>query len=278
MIRYGVPEYRMPYEQLDKDINYILSHNMIINYNTKVGKDLLFDSICKDFDAVLFSTGLDYPYKMEIIGEDLPDVIPGLQILKDVTNEIIPDIGKKVVVIGGGNVAMDSARTSRRLGAEVTILYRRREEDMPVDKEEILESHEENIEFITQAIPLKIEKGNKYRLKLIWNKAKMEHRKSGRPVPVIIEGDIHTIETDTIISAIGQGPDYSFLSENYDKKLKFRKNKVLINEFGQTSVNKIFACGDTVNSTADAISAIADGHRAAGIDRFLQQKGENNED
>ena len=147
--------------------------------------------------------------------------------------------------------------------------------DMPADEEEIHEAHEENIEFITQAIPLKIEKGTKTNLVMTWNKAKMVPQEKGRPKPVIIEGDIHTIEVDTVIAAIGQGPNYSFLPDDISKKLQFKRNKVVTSEFRQTAVPKIFAGGDTVNSTADAISAIADGHLAAkGIDKFLTDKEE----
>jgi len=275
MIRYGVPEYRMPYDQLDKDIDYILSLGVKIHYKTSVGKDVKFDELYNKYDALFFSTGLDDPYKIGIDGEELPHVIAGLELLEDVTLGKIPDLGKKVAVIGGGNVAMDAARTSGRLGTEVTILYRRREEDMPADEEEIHEAHEENIEFITQAIPLKIEKGTKTNLVMTWNKAKMVPQEKGRPKPVIIEGDIHTIEVDTVIAAIGQGPNYSFLPDDISKKIQFKRNKVVTSEFRQTAVPKIFAGGDTVNSTADAISAIADGHLAAkGIDKFLTDQEE----
>lgn len=110
------------------------------------------------YDAIFFSTGLSQPYKIEIEGEDNPNVISGLAVLDDVTKGKTPNIGKTVATIGGGNVAMDAARTARRFGSDVTILYRRREVDMPADEEEIHDAKAEGVEMIIQAIPLKIEK------------------------------------------------------------------------------------------------------------------------
>lgn len=273
MIRYGVPEYRMPYNQLDKDIEYIKTLGVNIKYNTQVGKDIAFQEIYDKYDAIFFSTGLIDPYFIGIEGEKLPGVIPGLKILDDVTKGIDPIIGKKVAVIGGGNVAMDAARTSKRLGADVTIIYRRREVDMPADNEEIHESHAEHVHFITQAIPIKIETSENGKLNFIWNNAEMiEQAGGGRPSPIAIKGDIQKLEVDTVISAIGQGADYSFLPKDLSEKIKFKRGKVITNEYCQTSIENIFAGGDIVNRTADAISAIADGHRAAkGIDKLLNK-------
>jgi len=272
MIRYGVPEYRMPYDQLDKDIATILNLGIEIEYNIKIGRDLDFKKVYDNYDAVFFSTGLTIPYKLEIEGEDLKGVLDGLDILDKVTRGIDLELEKKVAVIGGGNVAMDAARTARRLGAEVTVLYRRRKEDMPADAEEIQEAFCEGVKFITQAIPVKLEKSDDG-LKLIWNKAKMVEQGEGkRPRPVPLEDEIHELRVDNLITAIGQGPDYSFLGEDINNELKFHRYKVITNEYGQTSLPKIFAGGDIVNFTADAISAIADGHKAAkGIDYFLNR-------
>jgi NADPH-dependent glutamate synthase beta subunit-like oxidoreductase len=263
----------MPYDQLDQDISYIQSLGVEIRLNNRIGKDTQFAELDKNYDAIFFSTGLNDPYKIAIEGEDLPGVFSGLQILDEVTKGIKLDIGKKTAVIGGGNVAMDAARTALRLGAESTLIYRRREEDMPADAEEIHEAHEENVNFITQAIPLKIEKLDNGKLKFYWNNAEMITREGiSRPSPVAIEGDIRSIEVDSVISAIGQGADYSFLSEEYESQIKFKRDKVIVNEYGQTTNPKIFAGGDIVNSKADAISAIADGHNAAlGIDKFLRK-------
>jgi glutamate synthase (NADPH/NADH) small chain len=273
MIRYGVPEYRMPYDQLDQDINCIKNLGAEIILNNRIGKDTPFRKLYDDYDAVFFSTGLTDPFKLAIDGEDLPGVISGLQILDDVTKGIKPEIGKSVAVIGGGNVAMDAARTALRLGAESTLIYRRREADMPADEEEIQEAHAEKVKFITQAIPLKIEKSENGRLKFYWNNARMvEKEGASRPSPEAIAGDIDFLEVDAVISAIGQGADYTFLTPEYESRIKFKKGKVIVNEYCQTTEPKIFAGGDIANRTADAISAIADGHNAAkGIDIFLHK-------
>ncbi|MCF7919627.1 MAG: FAD-dependent oxidoreductase [Candidatus Cloacimonetes bacterium] len=274
MIRYGVPEYRMPYDQLDQDVNYIKELGVEIKLNNRIGKDTQFKELYENYDAVFFSTGLVDPYKLAIEGEDLPGVFSGLQILDDVTKGLKPKIGMKTAIIGGGNVAMDASRTALRLGADATIIYRRREEDMPADEEEIHEAHQENVKFITQAIPIKIEKTENGKLKFFWNNSEMVQKEgASRPSPIAIEGDIDFVEVDSVISAIGQGADYSFLSEEYESQIKFKKGKVIINDHGQTTNPKIFAGGDIANPKADAISAIADGHNAAlGIDKFLNKQ------
>lgn len=271
MLRYGIPEYRLPYKQVDKDIDYIKNLGVEIKQDTRIGLDVPFNDIYNGFDAVFFSTGLTDPYGLDIAGEDLKGVMSGLGILDDVTKGITPDIGKSVVVVGGGNVAMDAARTSRRYDADVTILYRRREVDMPADEEEVHESQGEGCTLITQAIPLRIEKGDKTRLKLYWGKAEMVSDGEGRrPKPVLIEGSEEVIECDTIIPAIGQAADYKFLPDEIASNLSFKRGYVQVNEFYQTADTKIFAGGDIANPARDAISAIANGHSASkGIDIFL---------
>ncbi len=271
MLRYGIPEYRLPYDQVDKDVDYIRSLGVEIRQDVRIGADLPFTQVYEEYDALFFSTGLSDPYGLDIAGEDLNGVLSGLGMLDDVTKGITPDIGKSVVVIGGGNVAMDAARTSRRYGAEVTILYRRREVDMPADEEEIHESQGEGCLLVTQAIPLRIEKGDATRLKLYWGRAEMVDQGEGRrPKPVLIEGSEEVIACDTVIPAIGQSADYSFIPEEIASRLTFHRGYVDVNEFYQTADRKIFSGGDIVNSKRDAISAIANGHSAAkGIDIYL---------
>jgi len=271
MLRYGIPEYRLPYDQVDKDVEYIGQLGVTINQDLRIDVDRDFMSLYREYDAIFFSTGLKDPYGLEIAGEDLPGVQSGLDILDEVTQGKTPDIGQSVVVVGGGNVAMDAARTSRRYGAEVTILYRRREVDMPADEEEIHEAQGEGCRLITQAIPLRLEKGGSTRLKLFFGMAEMVPQGEGqRPKPVLIEGSEELLECDTVITAIGQEADYSFIPQEIGKNLLFNRGMVQINEFRQTGDPKIFAGGDIANRKRDAISAIADGHSAAkGIDIYL---------
>lgn len=271
MLRYGIPEYRLPYDQVDKDIDYIRSLGVTINQNVRIGVDVAFRQVYDECDAVFFSTGLSDPYGLDIAGEHLHGVISGLKVLDDVTKGLAPDIGTAVVVVGGGNVAMDAARTARRLGAEVTILYRRREEDMPADEEEIHESRGEGCAIVTQAIPIRVEKGDATRLRLIWGHAEMiPDERGGRPRPRLIEGSEEVTDCDTVVPAIGQQADYGFLPEEIASRLTFARGMVEVNEFKQTGDPKIFAGGDIANQKRDAISAIANGHSAAkGIDIYL---------
>lgn len=272
MLRYGIPEYRLPYDALDKDINYIVSLGAKMHYNTRVGKDISFDELHAKFDSVFISTGLFEASQLAIEGETLPGVLYGLHFLDDVTNGKIPDLGKKVLVIGGGNVAMDAARTARRLGAEVAVIYRRREIDMPADREEIDEGYEENIEFHFQAIPMKIEQTTDNRLEFIWGKAEMKQLEEGkRPVPVMIEGSRESIVADTVISAVGQSTNYHWMEGEAITNIKFGKWTIEADRWGKSSDPKVFVGGDIFNRVADAISAIADGHRSArAIDSYLQ--------
>lgn len=274
MLRYGIPEYRLPYDQLDKDIDYILSLGVKIEYNKEVGKGITFDELYKTYDSIFFSTGLEKPSGLRCEGEELPGVVAGVDYLRDITKGEKPDIGKKVVVIGGGNVAMDVARTALRFGVNVTVLYRRRIVDMPADIEEITEAKEENVIFNPQSLQTKIEKTEDGRLILHWNNMKMvEDPGKSRPKPIPVEGDTDSMIVDTIFKAIGQKADFSFIPKEYEEKLEFKWGKVVANEFGQTSLAKVFAGGDAMNWTADAVSAIGNGHMAAkGIDDFLQSK------
>lgn len=273
MLRYGVPEYRLPYDQIDKDVEYIKSLGVEIEYNTPIGEKLTVKQLLEEFDAVLIATGLPEAYKLSIEGEENEGVVTGLKILDDVTNGLDPQIGNDVVVIGGGNVAMDSARTARRFGANVTILYRRRIVDMPADEEEIREAQEEEVEMIPQGIPLRIEKTESGRLKMVYGLAEMKDMgPKRRPKPVLIEGKEYTMEVDNVVLSIGQTVDLDFLDKDIASQIATLKGKIEVNADYMTSLNGLFAAGDMVNNVADAISAIADGHKAAkGIDTFFRR-------
>ncbi|WP_422481455.1 FAD-dependent oxidoreductase [Pleomorphochaeta sp. DL1XJH-081] len=276
MLRYGIPEYRLPYDQVEKDIAFIESLGVIFKQDVRIGIDIDFMEIYGKHDAIFFSTGLTNPYALDIVGEDLPGVMSPLKMLADVTNGTKPEIGSSVVVVGGGNVAMDAARTSRRYGADVTVLYRRREVDMPADSEEIHEARGEGCDIIVQAIPLRIEKGDHTRLKLFWGEAEMVSDGPGRrPKPVLIEGSEFEVACDTVIPAIGQSGDFSYLPEDMVSKLLGSRGAVEVDEFHRTAIPKIYAGGDITNPKRDAISAIANGHSAAkGIDIYLNNIAE----
>ena len=272
MLRYGVPSYRLPDADLDKDIDYIVSLGVEIKYKKKIGKNVKFEKLLKDYDAVFMSTGLSVPSSLRIKGEDHPRVLSGLQVLADVARGRDPGIGKKVAVIGGGNVAMDTARVSRRYGAEVTILYRRRISEMPADSEEIHESQEEGCVIVQQAIPVEVVNAESPdQVSIRWGEAEMvDDPKGGRPRPVLQEDRMHLDTFDCVISAIGQGSNLDYLSKDIQDQLAIEWGRFTPGEYQHTQLEKVFVGGDFANRTADAISAIEDGHHAArGINRLL---------
>jgi glutamate synthase (NADPH/NADH) small chain len=272
MLRYGVPSYRLPDDQLDKDVDYIVSLGVEVKYGTKVGVDVQFTELLDGYDAVYIGTGLNVPTKLRVNGEEHPRVLSGLKVLDDVAKGKDPGVGKNVAVIGGGNVAMDCARVSRRLGAEVTILYRRRIVDMPADPEEIHESQAEGCRVVEQAIPVEIlEADSPEQVSIKWGEAEMvPDPKGGRPRPVLQEDRMHMDTFDCIISAIGQIGDYEFIPADDRDKLEIKWGKFLPRDYQHTALDKVFVGGDVANDVADAISAIEDGHHAArGIDKFL---------
>ncbi len=273
MTMWGIPKYRFPQDSLDKQIEYMQKIGVKINFNTTVGKDIQFEEIYNKFDVVFIGIGFQKPYTLGIDGEDLPGVISAIDLLKEINGGGSVDVGDKVAVIGGGNVAIDGARVSARLGAKVTILYRRRVQDMPADWEEIEGAEDEGIDIVPQTIPVKFIPGEDGRVKYVrYLKAEMvPDPKGGRPRPQPIEGSETDLEVTTVIGAIGQQADYSFLPEEYQQKIGIERGRMkIVNEFNQTADPKIFVGGDAVNRTADAISAIADGYKAVkGIVKML---------
>ncbi|RLD40627.1 MAG: oxidoreductase [Bacteroidetes bacterium] len=274
MVMYGIPKYRLPMDSLNKQINYMKNIGVKIEFNTHVGKDISFDKIYKESDAIFVGVGFQVPYDIGIEGEDAKGVIPAVSLLFDVNNGSTPDVGNKVIVIGGGNVAIDGARVSKRLGADVTIMYRRRVEDMPADWEEIEGAGHENVEIMPQTIPVEIlsDENNKV-TGIKYLKAEMvSDGKGGRPRPVPIEGSEAIMECSTVIGAIGQEADYSFFPEEYRNNVEIERGRMVVNDDMQTTDPKIFAGGDAVNRVADAISAIADGYNAVkAIEKFIMK-------
>ena len=275
MLRYGIPEYRLPYPALDKDIAYIESLGVEIKRGFAIGKDASFSSIKAEYDAVYLSTGLPLAYGLDVPGDKHQRVLDGVAVLAAATRGEELDLGERVAVIGGGNVAMDAARTALRNGAKVDILYRRREEDMPADPEEIREAKAEGARLIEKAIPIEVRNApdGAVGAVFVWNEAQMVQKEAGkRPVPEPVPGAVREERYDSIIAAIGQGPELSFVAEA--DGLEIKRFKPVVSKDGRTSAPNVFAGGDLVNDKKDAISAIADGHRAAlGIDRLLGGKG-----
>jgi glutamate synthase (NADPH) small chain len=266
---FGIPKYRFPLPSLEKQVKLLTDNGVEIHTNHRVDADD-FERIKNEFDAVYIGTGLLKPSSLRAPGEDLPGVLPAIDMLIDHHLGKSLDVGQKVVVVGGGNVAIDAARISRRLGAEVTIAYRRRLEDMPADYEEIEDAEAENVELILQNIPLRVEKTDDGRLDFIWGPAEMISENGRRPRPKLIEGIENHMIVDKVIVAIGQKPDLDWLPETAREKVANSWGGIDCNTSGMSNLDGVFAGGDLVNDTADAISAIADGLTAVdGIIDYL---------
>jgi NADPH-dependent glutamate synthase beta subunit-like oxidoreductase len=265
----AIPQYRLPRENLKKQMEVFEQAGVIMHYGENITKELL-TKLSEEYHAVYIAAGLQKPSDARIEGEEHPGVKPAFNFLMSEPEITREDIGRTVLVIGGGNVAMDTARTCRRLGAEVTLSYRRRMEDMPADNEEIHEAIEEHIDFRVQTIPKRIEKTEKG-LKYFYLEARMEpNPKGGRPVPVPKDDVEHSIEADTIFTAIGQTADLGFIPEEMEKDMEFKWDRIVVNELQYTGSKNIFAGGDITPGAGDAITAIADGLRAVkGIEKLL---------
>ena len=271
MTMYGIPKYRLPVESLEKQISYIQSIGVKINFNTKVGKDISFKDIYENNDAVFMGVGFPKAWTLGIEGEDAKGSMQAVNYLHMINAGESVEIGDKVAIIGGGNVAIDAARVARRFGADVTMLYRRRVKDMPADWEEIEGAEDEGVKFEPQAIPIKIhtdKAGNVTGIEYL--KAEMVQQEGGgRPRPVPIEGSNVIMPVTAVMAAIGQQGDYSFLDE-YTDKVTVERGRFVVDAKQQTTLPRLFAGGDSANRTADAISAIADGYRACkAIDEML---------
>ena len=272
MTMYGIPKYRLPLESLDKQVEYMEKVGVKLHFNTEIGKDITFDELYDKFDAVFVGVGLQNAWKLGVEGEEYKGVWGAINFLRRINEGERIDVGNRVIVVGGGNTAIDASRVSRRLGAEVIMLYRRRKQDMPADWEEIEDAEAEGVQIWPQGLPTKViadEEGKVKALRYIKTKM-VPNPQGGRPKPVPIEGSEEDIECSTVIAAIGQEADYSLFPEKYQEKIKFNRGRIIVNEWGQTDDPKVFAGGDAVNRVADAISAIADGYRAVkGIVRYL---------
>lgn len=270
MLRYGIPEYRLPKAVLDKEIKLIEDMGVNLKNNINIGKDITFDQIQKDFDATLVAIGAWNSSKMRVQGEDLEGVWGGIDLLRRVALGNPVDLGKNVAVCGGGNTAMDACRTAIRLGAEnVYVIYRRTKDEMPADPQEILESEEEGVIYKYLTNPIKFTGENGKLNGVILQKMMLgEPDESGRRRPVAIEGETEEIKLDSVIMAIGQYPNLA----GFESLEATRRNTISADE-GRftTSVDGVFAVGDATNKGADiAIAAIGEAQKASVvIDRYL---------
>lgn len=270
MLNYAVPPYRLPNDVLQKEIDIILNSGVNVITGMKAGRDISWDAIRRNFDAVFLGIGAQQPVKLGIKGEDAKGVITALEFLRRINEGERPDIGEKVVVIGGGSTAFDAARSAVRLGArEVAILYRRSKWDMPALPEEKVHAAEEGVRIYDYIAPLEIIADEQGRMEGVWciRMAKGEFDNTARRKPVPIEGSEFKMEADTLLIAIGaQGEVEGFEGIDFTRWKTFRVNPDTL----ETSIKGVFAGGDCIRGPDTVIQSIADGRKAAlSIDKYL---------
>ena len=241
MLNYAVPPYRLPNDVLQKEIDIILNSGVNVITGMKAGRDISWDAIRRNFDAVFLGIGAQQPVKLGIKGEDAKGVITALEFLRRINEGERPDIGEKVVVIGGGSTAFDAARSAVRLGArEVAILYRRSKWDMPALPEEKVHAAEEGVRIYDYIAPLEIIADEQGRMEGVWciRMAKGEFDNTARRKPVPIEGSEFKMEADTLLIAIGaQGEVEGFEGIDFTRWKTFRVNPDTL----ETSIKGVFA-------------------------------------
>lgn len=269
MLRYGIPEYRLPKSLLDKEIQQIADLGVEMRNNVNIGRDTTVEALRAEYDAVILAAGAWNSSKMRVEGEEHPAVVGGIDFLRTVALGAPMDIGKNVAVVGGGNTAMDACRTAVRLGAEnVYVIYRRTRDEMPAEDVEILEAEEEGVQFKYLTSPIAFSDADG---KVCATLQKMQlgaPDQSGRRRPEPIAGATEALTLDTVIMAIGQYPNLT----GFECVEATKRNTVSADEETfRTSLDGVFAVGDMTNKGASiAIAAIGEAQKAAVvIDRYL---------
>ncbi len=267
MLRVGIPDYRLPKNILDEEIKWILCAGIKIKTNTRIGKDIKFKALLKKYRATFIAVGAHSGYRLGIPGEDKNGVAEGIGFLRNLNLGKKQKVGNVIAIIGGGNVAIDAARSSLRSDAKkVYIIYRRTKSEMPAMEEEIEEAIKEGIEIIYLASPKRIlgENGKVEGIECLQMELG-DYDESGRRKPMPIKSSEFTLEVDMVIPAIGQKTDFSFLPEELQSPDKINWRTLA------TPLSGVFMGGDCRTGPATAIEAIAAGKKAAkNIDKFLR--------
>ncbi|MFP3155526.1 FAD-dependent oxidoreductase [Lachnospiraceae bacterium ZAX-1] len=272
MLRYGIPNYRFPRERLDEDINGILATGVDVHCNCNIGTDITMEMLRKDYDAIYVAIGAHTDKNFGIEGAQSKGVVSAVQLLREIGYGNIPDFsGQKIVVIGGGNVAMDCARSAIRSKADkVSIVYRRRQKDMTALASEVEAAIAESVELLTLQAPLRVETDKDGNTSALWVQPQISgtYDKAGRPRPVRADRKEVRIECDMIIVAIGQ----EICSQHFEEfGMPAKYNCLVAQDTGAVKdLDGIFAGGDCVSGPATVIKAIAAGKAAAAnIDNYL---------
>jgi NADPH-dependent glutamate synthase beta subunit-like oxidoreductase/Pyruvate/2-oxoacid:ferredoxin oxidoreductase delta subunit len=258
MLRYGIPDYRLPSKVLDKEIERILNLGVDIKYNTKIGKDIPYQKLQEDYDAIFVGIGAHKGKKLWLDNEDAPNVMSGVEFLNRINSGEKIDVGDKVLVVGGGDTAIDAARIAKRLGADVTIVYRRTRNEMPAIEEEIVGAEEEGIKFHFLVAPKELIMDGENVSQMVCQVTELgEPDESGRRRPVPVEGKTITIDCSLLIPAISQEPDFDHLDNLHEGK-----DWVKVDENYRACLEKTFAGGDNIDLGLVTI-AIYQGRKAA---------------
>ncbi|MDO4276578.1 MAG: NAD(P)-binding protein [Eubacteriales bacterium] len=271
MLRYGIPNYRLPKDLLDKEIETLLSNGVEVRTGVSVGEDLELDKIVKDYDAVYIAIGAHTDKKMGIQGEEAEGVTSAVEMLRAVGDgETLDYSGEDVIVVGGGNVAMDVARSAIRLGAsKVRIVYRRRISDMTAMPEEVEGAIAEGCQILELASPVRIEHDENNRVSALWVQPQIIGKVvRGRPAPRVADVPEERLSCDRIIVAVGQGIETKAFEES---GIPVKRGVIdALNWSGVKDIPGVFAGGDCVTGPATVIRAIAAGKvAAANIDEYL---------
>lgn len=269
---YGIPEFRLPKALVKKEIDKVRALGVDIETNVVVGKTIFIEELLFEYDAVFIGTGAGVPMLLKVKGENLNGVysaneyLTRINLMKAYKNDAITPVkrGKNVVVVGAGNVAMDSARTALRMGANVKLVYRRGREEMPARKEEINHAEEEGVEFLLLANPVEIigdEQGNVKAVKCIEMQLG-EPDASGRRSPIPVEGSEFTVDCDEVIVALGTTPN-PIIKRSMPSLETTKKGTVVADENGLTNIPRLYAGGDAMTGAATVILAMGAGKRSA---------------
>lgn len=258
MLRYGIPAYRLPREVLDSEYKKVTDFGVELKCNIVIGKDIPLEQLRKEFDVIFVGIGAHKGRKLGIPGEELGTIWTGTDFLHKANEGENVNVGSHVVVVGGGDTAIDAARVSRRLGAKATILYRRTRDEMPAIDEEIKGAEEEGVEFHYLAIPVEAKSNGGGKLMLKCQRMELgEPDDSGRRRPIPKEGDYFDLEVSTLIAAISQEPNFTGLDE-----VGNAREWIKVDDEGKTKVEKVFAGGDN-NKLGLVVDALFHGRRAA---------------
>ncbi len=272
--RLGIPAYRLPRNVIDAESAAVAAGGVDIRLNAAVGTQAEFEKLAKDYEACIVAAGAHRSTKLGIPGDDNLAVVSGLTLLKRVALGEKAKVGRSVAVIGGGNTAIDAARTARRLGAgEVNVLYRRTADEMPAHGEEVTAAMQEGVKFSFQTMPLQVRSTSEGPVAVECLKTRPgEKDRDGRRRPEPVPGSNFTLSADTVISALGEEVEVPFLPNT----VKHNGGVIEVDQYGRTSMPGVYAAGDAVSTNRSVVESIASGKRAAlGVDLFLRHASDS---